>query len=180
LDSPIEGLKIFRRIPTEDSRGSFMRLFCAEELAAIGLKKPIKQINLSTTHNIGTVRGLHFQTEPYSETKIVMCLKGRVFDVAVDLRPLSPTFLKWHAIELSPQNQRAFYIPEGFAHGFQTLESKCELLYLHTEFYTPKSEGGINCKDSTLKISWPKSITDISERDSALPSIDQVFEGRSL
>jgi dTDP-4-dehydrorhamnose 3,5-epimerase len=171
------GLKIILRSPIEDARGSFARLFCAREL---GLQKPLAQINHSLTRKKGAVRGLHFQHPPHAETKIVMCLRGRVFDVAVDLRPESPTFLRWHGVELSPGNRKAYWIPEGFAHGFQTLEEDCELLYLHTEYYAPAVEGALNAADPRLAIDWPAAISDISDRDRSHAFIGPGFAGVSL
>jgi len=155
-------------------------MFCSRELEEIGLAKPIAQINYSITRKKGAVRGLHYQNPPHAETKIVYCMRGKVFDVAVDIRPESPTYLRWHAEELSPENRRAFCIPEGFAHGFQTLEEDTELLYLHTEFYSQPSEGALNVADSRLAISWPLAITEISERDRSHAFIGHAKPGMSL
>ena len=174
----IDGLYIVERNSIKDERGSFCRFFCAEEFSRIGFNKSIVQINHSLTNKKGTVRGFHFQKTPYTETKIVSCLKGSVFDVAVDIRMDSPTFLQWHAEELSENNNKSMYIPDGFAHGFQTLEDNCELLYLHSEFYTPSAEDSINVLDSKISMEWPLNITQISKRDSAQPMIDiNIFKG---
>jgi dTDP-4-dehydrorhamnose 3,5-epimerase len=135
------------------------------------------QINQSRTAVIGAVRGLHYQRLPHPEMKFVRCLKGRVWDVAVDLRHKSPTFLGWHAEELTPNNLRMMVIPEGFAHGFQVLEPESELLYLHTDFYSPKTEGGLRYDDPHLAIDWPLEVTDLSSRDAAHPLIHSDFSG---
>lgn len=168
------------RSPVADARGSFVRLFCSRELGAAGLKKPIVQINHSLTRSKGAVRGLHFQFPPHAETKIVSCLRGRVFDVAVDLRAGSPTFLRWHGVELSPEGRNAFFIPEGFAHGFQALEDESELLYLHTEAYAPSSEGALNAMEPRIGIAWPLEMTGISDRDRSHPPLDPAYPGICL
>jgi dTDP-4-dehydrorhamnose 3,5-epimerase len=167
--TPLAGLFVAETRPFRDERGAFARLFCARDMAAFGLPGAIAQINHSLTRAAGTVRGLHFQRPPAAEAKIVRCLRGRVFDVAVDLRAGSPTFLHWHGVELSAENMRALCIPRGFAHGFQTLEPDCELLYLHNEFYTPEAEGGLRCDDPTVGVAWPLPVTGLSARDAALP-----------
>ena len=171
---PLAGLAVIETAAFTDHRGSFARLFCASELAALGFGA-IVQINHSVTHAAGAVRGLHFQRPPRAEAKIVRCLKGRVFDVAVDLRAGSPTFLKWRAVELSAENRLAYFLPQGFAHGFQTLEPDCELLYLHTECYSPEHEGGLRHDDPALCIAWPLPATELSARDAAHPLLDAGF-----
>lgn len=173
----LAGLTVVCRKQSEDGRGSFTRMFCAEEFRKIGLAKPIAQINHSVTRCKGVVRGLHFQYPPHAETKIVSCLKGEIFDVAVDLRADSPTFLCWHGEVLSAENRKALCIPEGFAHGFQALEDDCELLYLHTECYTPTAESALNVTDPRLNIAWPLPIAELSERDHAHPFIGPDFAG---
>lgn len=169
--TPLPGLMVVETRPVGDQRGSFARLFCAQELAPLGLPGPIAQINHSCTSVQGTVRGLHFQRPPKAEAKLVRCLRGRVFDVAVDLRKGSATYLRWHAVELSPENHLAFYLPQGFAHGFQTLTPDCELLYLHTEFYSPEHEGGLRFDDPALGIAWPLPVVGLSARDAAHPLV---------
>ncbi|MGK6316181.1 dTDP-4-dehydrorhamnose 3,5-epimerase [Neorhizobium sp. DT-125] len=176
-DLPLAGLKLVERQNLGDSRGFFSRMFCAEELAPAGWAKPIAQINLTMTAQKGTVRGMHFQHPPHAEMKLVNCLRGRVWDVAVDLRAGSPTFLKWHAEELSAENRRSLLIPEGFAHGFQTLTDDCELLYLHSAPYAPGAEGALNSQDPRLGVSWPLDITEISERDRRHPHLTDEFTG---
>lgn len=169
----IAGLYVVDQRVMADSRGSFSRMFCSKEFENIGLKKPIAQINHSITKSKGTVRGLHFQPQP--EVKIVTCIKGKIFDVAVDIRVNSPTFLKWYSIELSEENKKSLYIPEGFAHGFQSLEDDCQLLYMHSEFYDPDKESAVNYLDPEISISWPLNIKHVSERDKTHPLIDLNF-----
>lgn len=180
IDTPLVGLKVLQRKPGEDSRGFFCRHYCAEELRPAGLIKPIAQINHTLTHKVGAVRGLHFQQPPHGEVKIVSCLKGEIFDVAVDLRQGSPTFLHWHAEMLSDKNFKSLLIPEGFAHGFQALTDDCELIYLHSESFHPESEGAINIADPRLDIHWPLDITELSDRDRMHPLIDSDFQGIRL
>ena len=168
-DTPLEGLKLIQRKPIGDNRGYFERFFCTEELQALLLGKRITQINHTLTTKRGTVRGMHFQHPPYAETRFVSCLCGEVFDVAVDLRQGSPTLLHWHAETLSADNHKTLVIPEGFAHGFQTLAGDCEMLYFHTAIYQPGAEGGLNAQDPRLAILWPEAITELSARDAALP-----------
>ena len=180
LQTQISGLVVVETTRHIDARGSFSRLYCERELSDIVGMRQIVQVNYSRTSAVGAVRGLHFQHEPCAEKKFIRCLKGRVWDVAVDLRANSSTFLKWHAEELSPANARMMVIPEGFAHGFQVLEPESELLYLHTDFYAPKSEDGVRYNDPQLAITWPCPISEISERDSKLQFIDSNFQGFKL
>ena len=163
--------------PLEDNRGQFARIFCKKEFSAIGLKKDIAQINYSLTMQKGALRGMHFQYSPKAEIKMVKCICGKVFDVIVDLRKYSPTFLKWHGEILSDKNMKMMYIPEGFAHGFQTIEENCKLLYFHTEFYNPEFEGGIRYNDPLIGISWPLEVTDISSKDKNHPLLSDDFCG---
>ena len=179
-DTVISGLKVIERQQIGDSRGFLARLFCAEELADAGWQKPIAQINQTLTEKKGTVRGMHFQYPPHAEMKLVSCLQGAVWDVAVDLRAGSPTFLQWHAQELSADNRRAYLIPEGFAHGFQTLTDDCELLYLHSDAYAPQAEAGLNPRDPELSIAWPLPVSEISARDEKHPMLDARFKGVAL
>ena len=168
-------LAVSRRI--SDDRGEFARLFDADLLEPVHANRPIIQINRSQTRDVGTIRGLHFQRQPALEAKWVRCLRGRVFDVAVDLRRGSPTFLQHFAIELSPGAANALFVPEGCAHGFQVLEPDCELLYLHTAPYLPEHEGGVRFDDPLLGIAWPLPPGGISPRDLSHPFLDQTFEG---
>ena len=177
LDTPLQGLKLIQRKPIGDHRGYLERMFCAEELQSLIHGKGIVQINLTLTAKRGTVRGLHFQYPPHAETKVVSCLRGEVFDVAVDLRQGSPTFLHWHAEILSADNHRTLLIPEGFAHGFQTLTEGCELLYFHTAAYQPSAAGGLNAQDPRLDIRWPEAVLELSSRDAAHPPVIAAFVG---
>jgi len=175
--TPIAGLMVVERRPIEDQRGFFCRFFCAEEFQAAGLKKPVAQINHTFTRSRGAVRGLHFQYPPYAECKIVSCLCGEVYDVAVDIRNGSSTFLQWHGEILSATNQRSLLIPEGFAHGFQTLTDNCELIYLHSEAFHLHAEGALHVADPKIGIVWPIAVTELSERDRSHPFIDLDFKG---
>ena len=173
----LPGVFVAHSAPVGDQRGSFSRLFCARELAEVLGERQIMQINHSRTATIGVVRGLHYQHPPKAEMKLVRCLKGRVWDVAVDLRAGSPMFLRWHAEELTPVNGRMVVIPEGCAHGFQVLEPESELLYLHTAFYDADTEGGVGCTDPRLAIEWPLPIADLSARDRSFASLGADFAG---
>lgn len=168
---------VVKRNRIGDERGFLSRLFCAEELTQAGWNKPIIQINHTLTELAGTVRGIHYQNPPYTEMKLVTCVRGKVWDVAVDLRQGSPTFLKWHAELLTAENGRALLIPEGFGHGFQTVTDNCELIYLHSEAYNPEAEAGVRFDDPTLRINWPLQITVSSERDRSHPWINTNFKG---
>jgi dTDP-4-dehydrorhamnose 3,5-epimerase len=179
-ESLISGVWIAESSFHQDHRGAFSRLFCSEEERPFLGARSIVQINQSITHSIGAIRGLHFQHPPHAEMKIVRCLRGRVFDVAVDLRRDSPTFLKWTAVELTPTNHLAFIISEGCAHGFQVLEEHSELLYLHTAFYSPASEGAVRFDDPKIGVDWPLQPTDLSARDLGHRYLDESFEGLSL
>lgn len=177
IDLPLPGLKLIERQRVGDSRGFLSRLFCAEELADAGWVKPVAQINHTYTALRGTLRGMHFQRPPHAEMKLVSCLRGEVWDVAVDVRADSPTFLQWHAERLSADNGQAMLIPEGFAHGFQTLTDDVELLYCHSAAYSHDAEAGLNPRDARLAIAWPLPITELSARDAAHPLIGTGFEG---
>jgi len=174
---PIADLMLIERNHLSDPRGFFSRLFCANELKITGWTKPIQQINYTKTKRQGSIRGMHFQNDPFAEMKIVTCLQGSVFDVAIDLRPESVTFLQWHGEILSLDNKRSLLIPEGFAHGFQTLEDDCELLYFHSEFYDQSSEAGIYFNDKKINIEWPAEITEVSARDQSHPPLESNFQG---
>lgn len=179
-ETPLEGLRVVRSDPHRDERGAFVRLFCARELQPLLGRRQIAQINHSQTKRAGAVRGLHFQYQPHAEMKMIRCLRGRIWDVAVDVRPDSPTFLQWYAEELVPHEAKMMVIPEGFAHGFQALEPESELLYLHTEFYHPSSEGGLRHDDPRLAIDWPLIPQDLSPRDFAHPLLTETFSGVTL
>jgi dTDP-4-dehydrorhamnose 3,5-epimerase len=176
-DTNITGLVVLERKPLGDNRGFFERLFCQDELSVLLQGKSIVQINHTLTKKAGALRGMHFQYPPCAELKLVSCLKGEVFDVAVDLRQNSSTFLHWHAEVLSADNFKTFVIPEGFAHGFQTLTAGCEMCYFHTAAHAAEAEGALNARDPRLNITWPKSITEQSERDQAHPMLRDDFDG---
>jgi dTDP-4-dehydrorhamnose 3,5-epimerase len=177
LPTAIEGVILAETNLSSDHRGAFSRLFCERELASVLGERRIVQINQSLTVAVGTVRGMHYQHPPHAEMKLVRCIKGRILDVVVDLRAESPTLLQWHAEELSSKNARMLIIPEGCAHGFQVLDSDSELLYLHTNYYTPEAEDGVLHNDSRLAISWSLPVTNLSERDQGYPIIPQDFGG---
>ena len=178
--TPIDGLMIIRANPFRDSRGEFTRIFCDQDLNQYLQGKIIRQINRSKTFNIGVVRGMHFQIAPHAEIKIVRCVAGKVFDVAVDLRTGSPTFLQWFGMELGPEKSDALLIPEGFAHGFQALLPKSELIYLHTSQFSQKSEGGVKFDDPKIGIKWPLKVAEVSQRDSEFLYLDKYFTGLIL
>ncbi len=175
--APIPGMVTVRSRAIEDARGSFARLFCAQSVTDLHPGKAIMQINQSVTQKAGTLRGLHFQKPPASEGKWVRCLSGRVFDVCVDLRAGSPGFLHHHAVILDAADMNAVYIPEGCAHGFQTLVDDCVLLYLHTAPYSPDHEVGVAHDDPRLGIDWPLPTQGLSPRDRAFDHLDPNFEG---
>ena len=179
-DLSLVGLKLLERQRMGDSRGFLARLFCADELAVSGWRQPVAQINHTFTARCGTVRGMHYQQPPNAEMKLVTCIRGEVWDVAIDLRADSPTFLHWHAEILSADNKRALLIPEGFAHGFQTLSDDVELLYCHTAAHNPSAEAALNAKDPRLAITWPLDIVERSLKDANLALIDSKFEGVRL
>lgn len=180
VDLPLAGLKRVERQRLGDARGFLSRLFCAEELAATGWVKPVAQINQTVTAKRGTVRGLHFQHPPHAEMKLVSCLRGEVWDVAVDIRAGSKTFLHWHAERLTADNGHALLIPDGFAHGFQTLTDDVELLYCHSAAYDERAEAGLNPNDVRLAIVWPLPIAEISARDTQHPMLNDQFAGVAL
>ncbi len=180
IQTSLSGLTLVRRKVTEDHRGFLSRFYCSDEFREIGVSKPIAQINHTLTRNKGAVRGLHFQYPPQTETKLVSCLQGEIFDVAVDLRRDSPTFLHWYGVTLSARSRQSLLIPDGFAHGFQTLSKNCELIYLHTAAFHPEAEGALNVIDPKLGIAWPLTITELSERDRSHKLIEQDFQGIAL
>jgi dTDP-4-dehydrorhamnose 3,5-epimerase len=164
----LDGLMIVEADRREDERGSFARTFCADEFSAAGLPTRFVQCNLSFNRQRGTLRGMHFQGAPFPEGKLVRCIRGSVFDVAIDLRPASPTRNRWVGVELTAANGRALFVPEGFAHGFVTLEDDTELFYQMTEFYHPELAGGVRWDDPAFAIAWPVRIPILSPRDAAL------------
>lgn len=176
-DLSLSGLKMITRVKLEDDRGFLSKIFSEEELKLVGWHGSIKQVNHTHTRHKGTIRGMHFQYAPFMEMKLVSCLHGEIWDVAVDLRKDSPTFLQWEAIHLSAENLTALLIPEGFAHGFQTLTDDCHLVYLHSENYHAASEGAVRFNDPLLGIKWPLALTNISDRDKSHQLITSDFKG---
>jgi dTDP-4-dehydrorhamnose 3,5-epimerase len=179
-ETRLNGLVVVERTLIQDERGFLTRLFCAEELKAAGWSWQVAQINHTCSTTQGTVRGMHYQIPPAAEAKLVSCIRGSVWDVAVDLRIGSPTYLQWHGVELSAANHQALLIPPGFAHGFQTLSPDCELFYLHSELYDANAERALNALDPALDISWPLKISTMSQRDANHAMIDNTFQGISL
>jgi dTDP-4-dehydrorhamnose 3,5-epimerase len=170
LPTPLDGAWLIELDLLGDERGWFARTFDADEFLARGMNPEIAQCNASFNARRGTLRGLHYQAEPHGESKLVRCVRGAVFDVAVDLRPASATYRRWHGAELSAENRLAFYIPEGLAHGFQTLTDDSEVLYQMGSAYVPDSARGVRFDDPAFAIQWPSADSRIvSERDSAFP-----------
>ena len=176
-ETSLPGAYLIALSPRSDNRGWFVRTYDQTEFSQIGHTANWVQMNQSQTRQMGAIRGMHFQQPPYAEIKLVRCIVGRVFDVIIDLRAGSPTLGKWFGAELSAANQLSMYIPKGFAHGFQTLTHDCELVYCHSEFYAPESEGAVRFDDPRIGISWPLPITDLSARDANHPLLTTSFTG---
>tara|TARA_Y100001935_G_scaffold83746_1_gene69678 strand:- start:1025 stop:1576 length:552 start_codon:yes stop_codon:yes gene_type:complete len=174
---PIKGAFEVDLADFNDSRGNFKRLFCSKELDNLISSKQIVQINASETFQKGSIRGMHFQNSPRLEIKLIQCTQGSVFDVMIDLRKSSKTFLQWHAVELSSQKNNMIVIPEGCAHGFQTLSENSKLLYFHTEFYSQEHESGVRYDDPLIAINWPLDIGSVSERDRNHQLLSDNFQG---
>ena len=160
--------------PREDNRGFFARVFCQRELQEHGLKPVIAQANIAFNTRKGTLRGMHFQYPPAPETKLVRATRGAILDIIVDLRPESPTYLQHVSVELSADNHRALYVPERFAHGYQVLEDATETSYEVGEFYTPAAEGGLMFNDRRLGLKWPLPVGEVSAKDSAWKTLDEI------
>ena len=171
--------KVDRKI-IQDHRGLLSRLFCVDHFKEIGFNKSIVQINHTLTQKKGVIRGMHYQNPPYTETKIVTCIQGKILDVAVDLRQGSSTFLKWHSEILSSDNQSSLFIPDGFAHGFQTLTEDCHIIYMHSNFFSPDAEEGLNPVDPKIAIRWPLDVTEVSKKDNNYPMLDDSFKGITI
>jgi len=176
----MEGSYVISISPIMDERGWFARTFCKDEFNEKGLNTEWVQMNHSFTKEKGTVRGMHFQKPPYAEVKLIRCIAGKVFDVMVDLRKNSATFLQWFGVELSAQNKKMIYIPEGFAHGFQSLEDDSELVYMHSKLYEKNAEGAIRYNDEKVHINWPYAVTNISKRDNEHSLLPENFEGLNI
>jgi dTDP-4-dehydrorhamnose 3,5-epimerase len=178
--TPISGVAVIERKRLSDSRGYFERMFCIEELAEGGWTEPVLQINHTFTAAKGAVRGLHYQNPPHCEMKLVICMRGSIVDVAVDLRKGSASLLKWHAEVLSSDNGKALLIPEGCAHGYQCLTDNVELLYLHSAAYAAHAEGGVHPMDPRIGIEWPLAVAEMSTKDSSRALLTEHFSGISL
>lgn len=176
-ETSLKGSYVLTLEPIEDERGWFARTYCKNDFLSLGHDKEWVQMNHSFTKQMGTIRGMHYQRPPYGEIKLVRCIAGSVYDVIIDLRSDSKTFLQYFGIELSASNKKMIYIPEGFAHGFQTLSNDAELVYHHSQFYLPGVEAGVKYNEPAIKIKWPLEITSISERDNSHPLIDANFKG---
>ena len=170
--SQLEGAWLVDPEPIRDSRGWFARTFCEREFGAHGLETRFVQHSTSQNASRGTLRGMHFQTAPHAEIKLVRCLKGAIYDVIIDLKPGSPTYRQWRGVELSAANMRQLYIPKGFAHGFQTLEDECEIGYLISEFYAPEASTGVRFDDPAFAIEWPLPVSVMSDKDKAWADFD--------
>ena len=176
-ETKLSGSYVIGLEPYTDERGWFARTYCKNEFAAIGHDAEWVQLNHSFTKQRGAIRGMHYQLPPFSEIKLVRCIAGAVFDVIIDLRAASPTFLQWFSTEISADNKNMMYIPAGFAHGFQTLSDDAELIYHHSQFYEPGVEGGISYDDPRVNVEWPLELTTISERDMEHAFLDDNFKG---
>jgi dTDP-4-dehydrorhamnose 3,5-epimerase len=179
-DAPLAGLKVIQRMPIGDERGWLERMFCTTDLAEILGDRSVRQVNRTHTRAPGTVRGMHYQVPPAAETKIVACLRGSIFDVAIDVRQGSPTFLEWHAETLSEENRRSLVVPEGFAHGLQALEPDTEILYVTTAAYDPAAERALHALDPRVGVAWPLPVEHLSDRDQAHQFVDADFAGVTL
>jgi dTDP-4-dehydrorhamnose 3,5-epimerase len=178
VPTQIAGAFAVRHDVRADERGRFKRQYCERAFADAGLNTRWVQVNHSVTLGLGSIRGMHFQRPPAAEAKLVSCPAGRAFDVAVDLRRGSDTFLKWAAVEIDEAT--SFYIPEGCAHGFQALTSEVQLIYMHSTFYAPDAEGGVRFDDPAIGIAWPLPPVNVSDRDQSFGLIDRDFEGVAL
>jgi dTDP-4-dehydrorhamnose 3,5-epimerase len=174
LETPFSGLYVVELETLKDERGFFARSFCVREFDALGLDSTVAQCNISFNEKAGTLRGLHFQTPPHEETKLIRCTRGAIYDVAVDIRPDSPSYRRWHAVELTQDNRRMMFIPRGFAHGFQTLADNSEVFYLMSDFHHPESARGLRWDDPALAISWPIGNPIVSNKDRAYPLLDKA------
>jgi dTDP-4-dehydrorhamnose 3,5-epimerase len=175
--TPIAGVQVVRRTRRADARGFLARLFSVDAFAQAGAPFAVAQVNHTCTRVVGAVRGLHYQRAPHADTKLVTCVRGAVFDVAVDLRRGSATFLRWFGLRLDAADDAALLIPAGCAHGFQVLDADAELIYLHTAAYTPLAEGAVHPQDPRVAVAWPQPIALLSERDASHPPLAADFEG---
>ncbi|MCB0565135.1 MAG: dTDP-4-dehydrorhamnose 3,5-epimerase [Phaeodactylibacter sp.] len=179
-ETKLQGAYIIELEPFRDQRGFFARTFCRREFEKIGHHRDFVQFNHSHTSRKGTIRGLHYQRPPHAEIKLIRCIRGGVFDVIVDIRQGSRTFLDHISVELTEQNLKMIYVPEGFAHGFQTLDAHTELLYHHTAYYAPEAEGGVRYDDPLLGIEWPLSVGELSVKDQGYRHLEPHFKGLQI
>lgn len=175
--TPFEGVYVIGTDAFHDDRGAFARWFCDKELSELLGQQKIVNVNYSKTVNKGSIRGMHFQYSPYTETKLIRCIRGKILDVIVDVRKGSPTFLKHYSAELSEDNMKMLYVPQGFAHGFQSLEDNSEIMYLVTNYYSSESESGLNPLDPKLGIVWPLPVANMSAKDRGRPYLNEAFDG---
>lgn len=174
IETELAGGYIVELERREDERGYFARAWCKREFEEHGLNTSLAQANLSHNNRLGTLRGMHFQRAPHQEAKFVRCTSGAIFDVMVDMRAGSPTYKHWHSAELTRANGRALYVPEGFAHGYQTLADNTDVFYQVSEFYAPDAEGGFRWDDPEIGIDWPIAEAIVSDRDRALPAAASI------
>ena len=167
--TPLAGSYLVHLDPRVDARGTFARAFCAQEFVAHALETSFVQANISTNARAGTVRGMHFQRAPHAEVKLVRCTRGAIYDVIVDMREGSKTYLRWYGAELSEENGLMMYVPKGFAHGYQALSDGATAFYMVSSFYAPDSEGGLRFDDPRLAIKWPRAISEFSDKDAKWP-----------
>jgi dTDP-4-dehydrorhamnose 3,5-epimerase len=177
IPTPLAGAVVIELTAFRDERGFFTRTFCADSFRKNGLRTDFAQSNHSRTKGVGTLRGMHYQLPPHGEVKVVRCTRGAILDVFVDIRAGSPTFLQWFAVELSEDNLKVAYIPDGFAHGFQALTDDVDVMYNVSAAYAPNAEGKIHCQDPRLNIPWPKPIVGLSPKDAAAPFLSNDFQG---
>lgn len=180
IPTPLPGAYLIEPLPFLDQRGFFTRVFCATEFREAGLDINIVQINHSGCGQRGMIRGMHYQIPPAAEVKMVKCIRGKVYDVIIDVRRNSLTFLHWYGVELSAENQNMLYVPPGFAHGFQALADNSEMIYLVTASYSPEHERGVRYNDPQIGIEWKLSVITTSEKDAQLPLLNRAFEGIKL
>ena len=171
-ETPLKGAFVIELEERKDDRGAFARTFCMKEFADHGLKPTVAQCNLSYNYKAGTLRGMHYQIPPAVETKLVRCTRGKIYDIIVDIRPGSPTYLQHFGIELTEENHKALYVPEMFAHGYQALTDMAEVAYQVGEMYTPGCERGIRFDDPALGLKWPMKPTVMSDKDRNWPAFD--------
>ena len=173
----LEGAAVVDTTPFVDERGTFARIFCEHELSDLMGGRRIVNVNISKTLKCGVIRGMHFQRPPKAEIKMMRCVRGSIYDVIIDIRRVSPTFLQWYGTELSSENMKMLFVPEGFAHGFQSLEDDSDVMYFNTNFYSPTHESGLNYADPKIGIKWKLNVTSVSDKDKNHPFINDQFNG---